>query len=582
MDCGSGQEFVFPHLAAADREGPNKVLDNASTVPMKVCNGLIHGDTRFHVILSPGVVGATANHTIECLTIMINTVLHEQGTMPHEYSLQLDGASVNKNILVFAYLSLYVLFGVFRRARGRCELEHHAHDIYDAVHAVHAGRVKASTFFFLEELMSIVEAAHEVANDKSQQNPVAGHDVQVSCLWQVRDFWEWLCPGYTDEATREHAFKNAAFASFSSFRGYRDFLMELEKDSTPENPRVGLWAKPYMTSVEYEFLGTIITKESYDAVTRDRTPKLQQRDVGQCKTAREVEIVKKYKAASTGKYKQQFPPERLADAHAMATRNWGHFSGRKGELAPWASWLPHELAAELCRRGLRHGSEVHAVHGAQSSKSLQSEAFVAEQDEAKLMASLGPNALPPALKQRQHGAAQIFGFKRGDRVQEMKTTTKTPSDAEFQSRLILPGSFVISRPAVSSHWAKSSPKLKQLDFWLWRVVKVYQPGELLPGLGKSAAEFTYQAHLFHTTKGLDVYGAWEQTWDVVGPQLMRTDDEKKKRSKKKTKTEKLEFTRRLHKILPRNSSMKKALAQRLVEHKSKKSVRFQESHKGAA
>ena len=82
MDCGSGQEFVFPHLAAADREGPNKILDNASTVPMKVCNGLVHGDTRSHVILSPGVVGATASHTIECMTIIINSELQEQKVMP--------------------------------------------------------------------------------------------------------------------------------------------------------------------------------------------------------------------------------------------------------------------------------------------------------------------------------------------------------------------------------------------------------------------------------------------------------------------------------------------------------------------
>ena len=82
MDCGSGQEFVFPHLAAADREGPNKILDNASTVPMKVCNGLVHGDTRSHVISSPGVVGATASHAIECMTIIINIVLQEQKVMP--------------------------------------------------------------------------------------------------------------------------------------------------------------------------------------------------------------------------------------------------------------------------------------------------------------------------------------------------------------------------------------------------------------------------------------------------------------------------------------------------------------------
>ena len=566
MDCGSGQEFVFPHLAAADREGPNKILDNASTVPMKVCNGLIHGDTRSHVILSPGVVGATANHTIDCLTIMINTVLQEHGTMPPEFALQFDGASTNKNILVLTYLALYVLFGVFRRARARCELEHHAHDIYDAVHAVHAGQVRRSTFFHLEELIGVVEAAHSVAKDKSELNPIAGHDVKVSCLWQARDFWEWLSPGYTDPKTREHALKNAAFSSFSSFRGYRDFLLEREKESTPDNPRVGLWAKAYMTSPEHEYLGTIITMESYVAVTRDRSPNLQHRDVGACKTAREAEILKKYKAATSGQYRKQFPPERLADATAMASRNWAHFSGRKGELEPWALWLPHELAQELRRRGLRHGSEVHEVHGAQSSKSLQSAEFITEHEEAQLMATLDPDKLPPALKQRRHGATELFGFKRGDRIQELKTTSRAPSDVDFQTRLVVPGSFVISRPALSSHWAKSSPKLKQLDFWLWRVVRVYRPGEALPGMSKPAGEFTYLAHLFHTKNNLDTEGPWEQTWDVVGPQYMRTDDEKKKREEKKTAKEKVEFARRLQRLLPH----KKILA-RLAIHKSKKS-----------
>ena len=62
MDGGSGNEFVLPHLSAADREGPNKAIDGFRTVPMKVMNGLVHGDTWSHVILSPGVTGATANH----------------------------------------------------------------------------------------------------------------------------------------------------------------------------------------------------------------------------------------------------------------------------------------------------------------------------------------------------------------------------------------------------------------------------------------------------------------------------------------------------------------------------------------
>ena len=172
MDCGSGHEFVLPHLAPADREGPNKLLDNVSTVPMKVCNGLIHGDRRSHVILSPGVVGATASHTLECMVVMINDVLEVHGAMPQEFTLQCDGASTNKCSLVLAFLGLYVMEGVFRQARLRMELEHHAHDVYDALQAIHARMVRRSTFFYLEELISLIEAAHVSSGDRSQAHPV--------------------------------------------------------------------------------------------------------------------------------------------------------------------------------------------------------------------------------------------------------------------------------------------------------------------------------------------------------------------------------------------------------------------------
>ena len=112
MDCGSGHDFVLPHLSPEDREGPNKLLDNVSTVPMKVCNGIVHGDRRSHVILSPGVVGATANHTSECMLVMINDVLEVHNVMPEEFTLQCDGAATNKNVLVLTFLALLVMEGV--------------------------------------------------------------------------------------------------------------------------------------------------------------------------------------------------------------------------------------------------------------------------------------------------------------------------------------------------------------------------------------------------------------------------------------------------------------------------------------
>ncbi len=149
MDCGSGQEFVLPHLSSADREGPNKLIEAFATVPMKVCNGLIHGDTRSHVILSPGVVGATASHTCECLGILTNTGFQELGDLPRSATLQFDGASTNKNILSLRYHGLYVMEGVFKRTRARPEKENHAHDVYDSYQGIHATRVKHMSFFIM-------------------------------------------------------------------------------------------------------------------------------------------------------------------------------------------------------------------------------------------------------------------------------------------------------------------------------------------------------------------------------------------------------------------------------------------------
>jgi hypothetical protein len=78
---------------------------------------------------------------------------------------------------VLAYLGLYVLEGVFSSIRVRCLLENHAHDVYDAFQAVHAGRVRHSTFFCLDELRSIIRGAHEHGRDGTVLNPIVGHDV---------------------------------------------------------------------------------------------------------------------------------------------------------------------------------------------------------------------------------------------------------------------------------------------------------------------------------------------------------------------------------------------------------------------
>ena len=73
---------------------------------------------------------------------MVNTFWDEQKTMPRKLKVQVDGAFVNKNNLVIAFLAQYVLHGVFEEAKLLFLLENHAHDIYDAFQAIHASKVE--------------------------------------------------------------------------------------------------------------------------------------------------------------------------------------------------------------------------------------------------------------------------------------------------------------------------------------------------------------------------------------------------------------------------------------------------------
>ena len=58
IDGGSGFEVHLPHLSAYAVEGPNKAVQKHNALPFKVMNGLVHGDTRSHVLLSPGSIVA--------------------------------------------------------------------------------------------------------------------------------------------------------------------------------------------------------------------------------------------------------------------------------------------------------------------------------------------------------------------------------------------------------------------------------------------------------------------------------------------------------------------------------------------
>ena len=523
----------MPHLSAADREGPSKAIDGFCTVPMKVFNGVVHGDQVGHVILSPGVIGATANHTCECLGVMVNTAYQRHGDLPLTLTVQFDGASTNKCILVLAYLSLYVLEGVFAKVRVRCLLENHAHDVYDAFHAIHAAAVRMSTYYQYEELRQIIRGAHDRMRDEHTLRPLVGHDVQVNDLWELRDFWEWLAPGYSEKGNTEYALSSAAFTTYTGLSKLRDFSMELESGTTPENQKVGLWAKAYMTTAEYEYLGTVMTGTSFKATVGQRLPPLQKRDVSDQKTTRETTVLDKLTKATRSKLQEQFSGERLADAIATCRRDWAHFRSSPGKLKPEDKWLPAELAAAMREAGRRSLPSQQSQQSQLSLRAQQAPGFNREQGAAHALLDAVED-VRPLVGQRIHNAQDIHNFGKGPNVPSVKVGAKPPSAEEFRKRQVFPGSYVVTRPAPSGPWTKGAEHLKDLDFWVWRVQQVFEPGQVLPGFSKQPAKtYTYEAHLYQHSKGEGKQATWAPCFTDERPVFMKTADEKDvQRSKK--------------------------------------------------
>ena len=163
---------------------------------------------------------------------------------------------------------------MFDEFRVRSELENHAHDIYDAFHAIHARAVKSASFYHWNELVDIIEQSHVAARQRHAKlehgnRPLMGHHVMVTNLWRIRDLWDWLAPGYHDD--KDEARGRAAYVTYDRLQGYRDFALRPESSGSAESVeqrRVGLWAKPFMSDAQYEFVGTVTTKQLFEAVVR--------------------------------------------------------------------------------------------------------------------------------------------------------------------------------------------------------------------------------------------------------------------------------------------------------------------------
>ena len=234
-------------------------------------------------------------------------------------------------MLVIVFLALYVLFDVVDEARLRLLLENHAHDIYDAFQGVRATAVDKASFCFLSELHDVIRAAHRGSRQKHEDysiagKPLMGHDVKVSNLWHVRNMWEWLAPGWEDKRSRQRSLSSGAFVHYTGLLRYHDFALRREDGSAGCGPRVGLWAKPYMSDKNYEYVGTETTWELFRDVVGDRMPPTMPHSNKDRRNAREMQLQKKLEAVQQGPFAEQFHG-RLGDALAICRRDWPHFSG---------------------------------------------------------------------------------------------------------------------------------------------------------------------------------------------------------------------------------------------------------------
>jgi hypothetical protein len=574
MDGGSGSEFVFPHLAAESTELPSKALGTFHTVPLKVMNGLVHGDSRSHVILSPGTVFAGASHACEALMVLINTAFEEHANLPRRASVQLDNAATNHNMLVLAFSAIYVpgrtpqpahpphrleaspipmghspgaslvrggevLYDVFDEFRVRFELENHAHDIYDAFHAVHARAVKTTSFYHWDELVDIIEKSHVAARQRHERlehgvRPLMGHRVMVTNLWQVRDLWDWLAPGYHDD--KDAARSRAAYVTYDRLQGYRDFSLRPEPAESAGSAesrgflrgrRVGLWAKPFMSDASYEYIGTITTQQLFEDVARKEPRKLGMSDSKQKRT-REREVLRHLERLTRGDYQQQFTPQRMADAMALTRHDLGHFASCKGTVPPGSCrfWLPTQLAQLLRERGLRSSAASAASGRPYTSASAPT-----------AVTDLSPSVRPPPMSQRLHVLRDIHHFTRASDVELVASAGSRPRIVEdFARAPVAVGCCVLTWAAPKSPLGRASNHLRGQRFWVWRIIRIFDPGATLPQNSRhvaAALEPTYEAHLYSPTSN-SYSSPVRPCWDVVDERIfLRTPAEKAARAAKK-------------------------------------------------
>lgn len=267
---------------------------------------------------------------------------------------------------------------------------------------------------------------------------------------------------------QEEASQRGAVVYYENLTHYRDFVFRREPGRDSHDVSVGMWAKQFMSSSTYQYMGTVTTWKLYKAVVKGTLPTHAAETDKEARIAHNSKVLKDLKSLATGKFKDQFA-HRLHDAIALCEHNWGHFAQSSGQIPTGRLQVPAELFLRMNQAGKRSRPGVATTETPAATLPAQ----VGDWLEA------GLGSRPPPLKQRPHQLAIVNGLRRGP-VVEMATAyggAQPTSLAEFRERPIMVGGFVLTHSdplndRIKSHCLKAT----KMKFWAWKVLQVYSAG----------------------------------------------------------------------------------------------------------
>ena len=266
---------------------------------------------------------------------------------------------------------------------------------------------------------------------------------------------------------------------------------------------------------EYVYMGTITTFRLYQNIIRNTKPQPQSSTEKEKRQERCSDVLKGLLSASKGMFKEQYE-KRLVDAIAVCEERWSHFDTSSGALPQHGrrQWLPAQLAVDMSRKHLRR----LGTTAASMTTAATNPALLAEVGQGWSESQIGQR--PPPLCQRLHTLDRIHGIAHGPDVVVSQPFggAQRATFQEFLQRPMAAGMYVVSRAAPSSRVGRASPKLRNLAYWVWKILRAYDPGAALPPNSNhwhSGQIASYEAHLHAPAKGR----SWKNqvvrpVWDV--------------------------------------------------------------------